>query len=384
MNVLVTGGTGFIGRRLMPQLIERFGAPAITCLVHSSGKPQEDEAAASYATQGVNIIHGDLTHSPVADVPCPPVQLVFHLGANIDTDTPESEHRVNDLGTRNLLGWLGTSLSGCRILYTSSIAVHDRNGPAAGPLTENSPFTPRTAYGATKLRGEEIIRETAAHSGFSWTIVRLPTVYGPGQKAGGMFDLLIEGVRTGGLISRIDWPGRSSIIFVDDVGRILIDLSRRPAAANQIYCVSSGEDVTLSDIAREVSAILGRPIETFRIPVFGWSVARWLAWNPIVRSAVPRRAHVTYWRLTLVVDDGFWFDARKFLAQNPISLVKLSDGLRSVLQEERPGAPQTRSANELGERTDLHSIERAVAQDPGLPRAAIERGDPVRAADDVP
>ena len=84
MNVLVTGGTGFIGRRLMPQLIERFGAQAITCLVHSSGKPQEDEAAASYARQGVNIVPGDLTHSPVAAVPCPRVELVFHLGANID------------------------------------------------------------------------------------------------------------------------------------------------------------------------------------------------------------------------------------------------------------------------------------------------------------
>lgn len=348
MNVLVTGGTGFIGRRLMPQLIERFGAPAITCLVHSSGKPLESEAAASYASKGVNIIHGDLTHSPVADVPCPHVQLVFHLGANIDTDTPESEHRVNDLGTRNLIDWLGASLSGCRILYTSSIAVHDRNGPAKGPLREDSPFTPRTAYGATKLRGEQIIREAAAHKGLSWTIVRLPTVYGPGQKAGGMFDLLIEGVRTGGLISRIDWPGKSSVIFVDDVGRILIDLSTRPAAANQIYCVSSGEDVTLADIAREVSAILGRPIEAVRIPAFGWSLARWLAWNPIVRWLVPRRAHVTYWRLTLVVDDGFWFDARKFLAQNAIPLVKLPEGLRRVLQREAPGSDRARLATRIG------------------------------------
>jgi len=380
----VTGGTGFIGRRLMPQLIERFGAQAVTCLVHSSGKPQEDEAAASYAGQGVNIIPGDLTHSPVADVPCPRVELVFHLGANIDTDTPESEHRVNDLGTRNLLDWLGASLSGCRILYTSSIAVHDRNGPSAGPLTEDSPFTPRTAYGATKLRGEQIIRDAAAREGFSWTIVRLPTVYGPGQKAGGMFDLLIEGVRTGGLISRIDWPGKSSIIFVEDVGRILIDLSLRPAAANQIYCISSGEDVTLADIARQASAILGRPLAPVRIPAVGWSLARGLAWNPIVRSLVPRRAHVTYWRLTLVLDDGFWFDARKFLAQNPIPLVKLPEGLRRVLQREEPGADRATLANELGERADLHSVERAVAQDPGLPRGAIERGDPVRAADDVP
>src|ERR1051325_9003777 len=130
----------------------------------------------------------------------PAVDLVFHLGANIDTDTPEEEHRVNDIGTRNLLEWLGPSLRGARVVYTSSVAVHDRNGPAHGPITEDSPFVPRTPYGVTKLRGEAIIRELAPRLGFTWTIPRLPTVYGPGGKSGGMFDLLVSGVRSKGLI----------------------------------------------------------------------------------------------------------------------------------------------------------------------------------------
>jgi nucleoside-diphosphate-sugar epimerase len=332
MTVFVTGGSGFIGRRLMPQLIERFGAANITLLAHTRSKPLEAAAAERFRAAGVAVISGDLTERPISAAPPPPhVDLVFHLGANIDTDTPEQEHRVNDRGTANLLEWLGESIRGGRLVYTSSIAVHDRIGPAHGPLTEASPFTPRTAYGVTKLRGEKIIRAAAERQGFTWTITRLPTVYGPGGKSGGMFDLLITGAQGGGLISRVNWPGKTTIVFVDDVGAILIDLSLRASAANEIYCIGSGEDFTLQDIAREAAAVVARPPRPVRVPAFGWAVARGVLWNPIVKALVPRRLHVTYWRLTLVVDDGFWYDASKFLRQNTLPLVKLPDGLRRTI-----------------------------------------------------
>jgi nucleoside-diphosphate-sugar epimerase len=334
MRILVTGATGFIGRRLMAQLLERFGASAITCVVHtpSTPKPGEAEAVENFKRAGVTLLPGDLTKTPITDAPPPTVDVVFHLAANIDTDTPEEEHRVNDRGTANLLAWLRPTLRGCRIVYTSSIAVLDRNGIADGPLKEDSPSTPRTAYGATKMRGEEILREAATRDGFSWTILRLPTVYGPGEKTGGLFDLLITGARTGGLISRVNWPGRSSVIYVDDAAAILIDLAWKPTAANQVYCISSGEDLTLLDIAREAGVLVSRPVKPIHVPMGVWRVVRSVAWNPLVRSLVPQRAHVTYWRLTLVVDDGFWFDAQKFLSQNTLPLVSIREGLRRTIE----------------------------------------------------
>jgi nucleoside-diphosphate-sugar epimerase len=332
MRILVTGASGFIGRRLMALLLNRFGAAALTCLAHSSTKPGETEAIAAFEKAGVTVLHGDLSATPLATVPPPAVDLVFHLAANIDTDTPESEHRINDQGTANLLTWLRPRLRGCRIIYTSSVAVMDRDGIAEGPLDEDSPCTPRTAYGVTKLRGEQILRDASERDGFSWTIARLPTVYGPGEKAGGMFDLLITGARTGGIITRLNWPGRSSVIFVDDVGAVLVDLALRAAAANQIYCVSTGEDLTLADIAREAGLLVNRPVKPIRVPNLVWDVLRRIAWSPPVRSIVPRQAHVTYWRLTLVVDDGFWYNSRKFLAQNTLPLVPIREGLRRTIE----------------------------------------------------
>ncbi|HEY2432459.1 MAG TPA: NAD-dependent epimerase/dehydratase family protein [Vicinamibacterales bacterium] len=343
MTVFVTGGTGFIGGRLMPQLIDRFGAASITLLSHTASKPHEAAAAERFRQAGVTVIEGDLTQAPIsASAPPPRVDLVFHLGANIDTDTPEEEHRVNDAGTANLLAWLGESIRGGRLVYTSSIAVHDRAGIASGPITETSPYTPRTAYGVTKLGGERIIQDAAARLGYTWTINRLPTVYGPGGKQGGMFDLLITGVQGGGLISRVNWPGKTSVIFVDDVGAILIDLGVRADAANEIYCLGSGEDVTLADIATDIAAVLARRQRPLRVPGFAWSVMRRVAWSPLVGALVPRRLHVTYWRLTLVVDDGFWYDARKFLSQNRLPLVMLPEGLRRTLETESGAVVSTR------------------------------------------
>jgi nucleoside-diphosphate-sugar epimerase len=331
MRVLVTGGTGFIGRRLMEQLIQRFGAQAITCLVHTSRTPAEAQAVAMLESAGVRMIQGDLNASPISVSAPPAVDVVFHLAANIDTDTPEPEHRINDTGTERLLDWLAPISRGCRIMYTSSVGVMDRAGIADGPLNEDSPCTPRTAYGLTKLRGEHILRERAERDGFTWTILRLPTVYGPGQKPGGLFDLMIGGARTGAIISRLNWPGRTSVIFVEDLVACLVDMSLSPEAANQLYCVSSGEDLTLADIARESAALLERPWTPIRLPPFLWNAARRLLWLGLVRRSVPAKLQVSYWRVTLVVDDGFWFDSRKFLSQVKRPLTDIREGLRRTI-----------------------------------------------------
>lgn len=332
MRILITGATGFIGRRLTAQLIDRFGARALACIVHTPRTAAETAAAAAFQRAGVTLLEGDLTRTPVSEAPPPAVDLVFHLAGNIDTSASEDQLRVNDAGMASLLAWLRPVSRGCRIVYTSSVAVLDRSGPTTGPLHAGSPCTPRTAYGVTKLRGEAILRDAAERDGFEWTIVRLPTVYGPGQKPGGLFDLLISSARTGGLISRLNWPGRTSILFVDDAAAILIGLATHPSEKHQICCVSSGEEVTLADIAREAGALLNRPPKPIRLPGMFWRAARRVAWNPVVRGMVPRSAYVAYWRLTLVLDDGFWYGARNLLTNGTLSFVTLHEGLQQTIE----------------------------------------------------
>jgi nucleoside-diphosphate-sugar epimerase len=90
---------------------------------------------------------------------------VFHLAANIDTGATDDEARVNDAGTRNLLAWLQPVSRGARILYTSSVAVHDRDAQPREAISESSLLVPRTAHGRTKLKGEYILQECGGRDG---------------------------------------------------------------------------------------------------------------------------------------------------------------------------------------------------------------------------
>ena len=127
-------------------------------------------------------------------------------------------------------------------------------------ISEESPFVPRTAYGRTKLRGEHLIRERSGPDGYSWTILRLPTVYGPGQKPSGLFDQMIRMASSGAMLGRIDWPGRTSIIHVDDAVDVMVDLAGRGEAADQVYCLASDESLTVGELARKIGEVLGRPV----------------------------------------------------------------------------------------------------------------------------
>ncbi len=333
MSVLVTGATGFIGRRLVRRLLAAHGADAIVGLVKPPETPLEAETLESYRASGIRLIEGDLTHQPVSALPPPPLGTVFHLGANIDTAAGEAELVVNHAGTRNLLDWLAPVSRGARIVYASSVAVHDRDAPPSAPIDERSPLVPRTLYGKTKLQGETILRERATRDGYTWTIARLPTVYGPGQKAGGLFDTMIELASAGALLGRIDWPGRTSIIYVDDVADVMIDLAGRPEAAGEIVCLASDEAHTVGEIARIVGRVVGRPVRPVRLPRMLWSVGQSVVWNRAVAAALPRSLQLSFWRLSLIISDGFWFDTAKLRRLYSAPIRNLEQGLAETLRK---------------------------------------------------
>lgn len=332
---LVTGSTGFVGRRLIRRLVSEHGAASIACVVGPPANPREAEAMAAHRAQGIRLIAGDLLASPVSAEPAPRCDAVFHLAASIELGAGEAALRVNDEGTRRFLDWLGGAASGGRVLYVSSIAVHDRSGPPEGPISEASPFSPRTAYGRTKLRGEELVRERSAAQGYAWTVIRLPTVYGPGQREGGLFETMLRLAPAGALLARLDWPGRTSVIHVDDVAEALVAFAGLPQAAGQAYNVASEEHPTIGDIARLACEAAGKPFEPIAIPRALLAAARALVWSRLALDLAPGPARLALWRLSLMVSDGFWFDTAKFRDAYSKPLRALKDGLAESLREGR-------------------------------------------------
>jgi nucleoside-diphosphate-sugar epimerase len=293
--------------------------------------PLEARALDHYRSLRVPVIEGDLMDDPVSAETPPAVDLVFHLAANIDTDATEDDARVNDAGTRNLLEWLRPVSRGVRVVYTSSVAVHDRDAHPFAAISEESPFVPRTAYGRSKLKGEHLVRERSGPDGYSWTILRLPTVYGPGQKPAGLFDLMIRMASSGAILGRIDWPGRTSIIHVDDAVDVMVDLAGRGEAADQVYCLASDESLTVGELARTIGEVVGRPVSAITLPRPLLRAARVLIWNRTLQRVLPRFARIPVWRLSLIVSDGFWFDTAKFRKIYGKPLRNLEQGLRDTL-----------------------------------------------------
>jgi nucleoside-diphosphate-sugar epimerase len=332
MTILVTGATGFIGRHLIKRLLALSAASDIICLVERPTTQRERGELFDLRAAGVRLIEGDLDETTISAEPLPHVDIVFHLAANIDTNASDSALGVNHIGCANLLHWLAGSLDGARFVYASSIAVLDRDGPAHGPLNETSPCVPRTAYGRTKLRGEEIIRTEAAGLGFQYTILRLATVYGQGAKIDGLFDRLIKDTGKRRLLARLNWPGRTSIIHVEDVVAIMVMLAKRHDAADEIYCIANPEAPTIGALAEDIARVVDPSPDPVHLPKWAWRRGRAVAWSRSAQVASAVFAQTTLWRFTLMVDDGFWFDTRKLQTVWTEAPKNLVEGITEMLK----------------------------------------------------
>src|SRR6185295_11399341 len=135
--ILVTGGTGFIGKRLMNYLTKQENPKDIVCLVHDHSSSMEDAGREYLKSLGVRLIPVDLLSGKGLDqLPRSP-RKIFHLASN--TDTSASDHSINDVGTTNLLNALGPLGPSTHFIFTSSIAVNDHRPDYTLPITEDTP-----------------------------------------------------------------------------------------------------------------------------------------------------------------------------------------------------------------------------------------------------
>jgi nucleoside-diphosphate-sugar epimerase len=320
MRALVTGGTGFLGSFLLGRWAEQYGNESVVCLVPPEGTPAEAATRQRFDEAGILCIEGDLRRCPVADDLHGPFDVVFHLAAATDTSWPEERLApINVQGTTNLLASLQGTMRGKRVVFTSTSAAVDRTGRPRGPLTETSRCRPRTAYGRTKLAAERLLQQWCAAEGAEFTIARLTTLYGPGVRTG-LIPVLTEGIREGRLFARLNWPGRASLLFVEDAVRTLLFLAECAQAANEVFFLSSGEAVRVGDIVGQIARRLDPPGRVRRLPAWLWWPVRRFAWLPGVRRLVP-------WRLLHILDDGLVCDSSKVRRLCPFDFVRLDEGL---------------------------------------------------------
>jgi len=312
VRVLVTGVSGFIGAHVARRFTAA-GAEVIALVRPPSHRVR---------IAGVRTIPADLSRPAglgyLAGLPEPDV--VCHLAADTRMDAGPEEMEVNVEGTRNLLAALGEKLRGKRFLFASSIAAVDRKTKPKGPLTADDPPAPRSAYAVSKLRCEEMLEAEAAARGFDLACLRLATIYGPGQKGGGVV-ALAEAARDGGIAARLPWPGRISFCFVEDVAEVFHRLADREEPAAGTWFVAEDRGFTMAEVAQFARDAQGGGKGPLPVPGFLLRTAGWGLWLPGVQRFAP-------WSLRAALSDTILCDSGPISALLDLEWTPLSEGIR--------------------------------------------------------
>lgn len=310
-KVLITGAAGFVGRTLVPQAVKYFDKNDILCLIRPKNDGQENIGREIIRSTGVVVHKADLVSKKgLKGLPKAP-QLIIHMAAS--TDTATVDHRCNDLGTENFLKALGPLGPKTHLIYTSTLVVYGGRRDCSKPLDESSPPAPSIEYARSKLRAEKILKEACKKHKFRLTILRFNTVYGASPKPNTLFKILRQMVEQQTLLSRLNWPGLSGVIFVDDLARaILLLSSKKPQPGEPELYFLNPESLTFSQMSKLMHKALGIRYRPIRLPKTFWQLCK-IGRNfiPSTERFVPPKLYSWLWRASLIVDDVVYTKTNK-------------------------------------------------------------------------
>lgn len=332
-SILVTGATGFVGRRLTRRLVALHGRDAVTCLIYRDADSEAERSGrAALAELGVRCLAVDLVSAAGLQEAPRQAKLVFHLASNIDTGA--RDHRVDDLGTQNLLAAIGPLGTDCRVVFASSIAVMDNREPHREPATESSRiFQPFSEYGRRKLLAEEYLQARAAEQGFALVVARLCAVYGAGTRDNGIFGHIGAMARREAWVTRLNYPGKISLMHVEDMVEVLLRLAVEPVIAGHSRLVlPAAEVLTVAQVINAACQRYGKAYRPLPLPPAFWGACE-LAARLLFRlhPLLPHGLANKLWQLGLTVTPTLYFDPTATHARYPeLRFRQFADSLTEI------------------------------------------------------
>jgi dihydroflavonol-4-reductase len=252
MRALVTGATGFVGSHVVEALAAR--GDAVTVLARGAARE------APLARFGVTVALGTLDDAAALAAAARGAEVVYHLAGLTAAATPADFQRVNAEGTRRLVEAVRAAAPGLsRFVYVSTQAALGPSAPGTR-LAEDAPCRPLTAYGRSKLAGEEVVRAAA---GLPWSIVRPAAVYGPRDRE---FLTMFALIRWGFAPVFGDGTQQLSLVCAPDLAEAIVRAGTVAAASGRTYHAAHPEIVTTRELALAIGRAVGRRPTIIPVP----------------------------------------------------------------------------------------------------------------------
>jgi UDP-glucose 4-epimerase len=257
MDVLVTGGAGFIGSHLVDALVERGDTVRVLDDLFSGYRENVDG--------GVELVTASVADDEAVRRTIEGVEIVFHQAAHRavlrSVEDPLATDTANVHGTLTVLK-AAVDAGVRRVVYASSSSVY--GGAERLPTPETAPTAPRSPYAVSKLTGEQYCRVFSELYGLETVSLRYFNVYGPRQRPDSAYaaviPLFIDALRRGEPPT-VHGDGRQSrdFTYVSDVvaANLAAAAARGDACGGKAYNIAAGEAHSLLDLLRILGEILG-------------------------------------------------------------------------------------------------------------------------------
>ncbi|MGV8934025.1 MAG: UDP-glucose 4-epimerase family protein [Gallionellaceae bacterium] len=260
MKVLVTGANGFVGRTLLERLNAMRGVTATGSLRRAGNI---SHVPAPFVAVGEMTVQTDWSMALVD------VQAVVHTAARVHVMADTATNPLNEFRRVNVDATLNLARQAAgagvrRFVYVSSIKVNGESTPLGSPFRADDPPAPLDAYGISKMEAEQGFRKLAAQTGMEVVIIRPPLVYGPGVKAN--FAAMMRGLQRGVPLPLGAIYNQRSLVALDNLVDLIVVCLTQPAAANQTFLVSDGEDVSTTELLHRMGQAMGRPARLIPVP----------------------------------------------------------------------------------------------------------------------
>lgn len=259
-RLLITGSSGFVGCRLVEKAI---GNPdyGVGALVRRT-PVRSIEGVAYHLLPDFSTI--DAQHRALHNV-----DVVIHLASRVhimnDTEVdPLTAFRLVNVGHTVQLARSAVTAGVKRFIFVSSIKVNGEETAPGFPYRETDAPSPADPYGVSKMEAEEALKALAVETGLEVVIIRPVLVYGPGVKAN--FESMMKWLHKGIPLPFGAIRNQRSLVALDNLVDLILTCVNHPAAADQTFLVSDGDDVSTTQLLQKLANALNSPARLIPVP----------------------------------------------------------------------------------------------------------------------